>query len=159
MATYEFWAHGNATRAQREGYFINKLHSGAGAVFRTHGAEWFHIVVPTPAKVSGVSLKVNRVSVFFKTLGTSRITAIDLYDGIRRAVEIRKNLPVSGDHSAEIEVGQNTWEFPSPDPDSLPPPIHVKFGLGISVRVDFGPPTQAGVPEINFVAAGARFVS
>jgi hypothetical protein len=142
------WIHGHAVRAQREGYALSKTYLGWGAVYRTNGGEWFQIAIPTPVIVGSVDTTLQKVFVLFKTGGTAKITAVHLWDGPTKIQEF-EGLARSGDHSGKLD-NDNTW---------MVTPVHIKWGLGISVYVDFGPPSQIGVPDITFASAGADFVT
>ena len=141
------WVHGTSVQAEREGYFIGKSRPAWGATFRTQGSEWFHFAVPTPVIFGGQISTLQKVFVLYRTGLGAKITRIDVFDG---ATQIQQflNLGLSGDHSVSLD-GQNTWNVN---------PVHVKFGLGLSVAVEFGNATTSGVPEIVFTSAGADFL-
>lgn len=148
MATKQaMWVHGTSVQAEREGYFINKSRPAWGATFRTQGSEWFHFAVPTPVIFDGQNSTLQKVFVLFKTGLGAKITQVHIFDGDTKIQEF-SNLGLSGNHSGALDA-QNTWNVN---------PVHVKFGLGLSVAVDFGNATINGVPEITFVSAGADFV-
>lgn len=149
MGKHAFWVHGNNFRAQREGYFVSKIRKGWGATFRTHGAEWFHICIPTPVILGSVDSKLKKVFVFYQTVGSSMITALHVWDGAQKIASF-DGLQHAGEHYKKLD-SDNTWAMPK-----LP---HVKYGLGLSVHVDFGGPSKIGVPEILFVSAGGDFVT
>jgi len=144
MAKHAFWLHGHAVRAEREGYAISKTFAGWGAIYKTHGVEWFHIAVPTPVIAAGVDTTLQKVFVLYKTAGTAKIAAIHVWDGATK-IQAFDTLSKSGDHSKILDV-DNSWSVK---------PVHIKWGLGISICVDFGPPSKIGVPEITFASAGA----
>lgn len=129
-----YWVHGTSVQIEREGYYISKQCAGFGAIFRTHGAEWFHFPIPTPVIVDGARSSLKKVFVFFKTEGTAKINAIHVYDGGKEIANF-DNLSKAGDHSTSIDQ-DNTWIIAS-SPEIL-------YGVGISINVDFGPPTQPG---------------
>lgn len=141
------WVHGTSVQAEREGYFISKVRPAWGAVFRTQGGEWFHFAVPTPVIFNGQDSTLQKVFVFYKTGLGAKITQLHIFDGSTKIQEFI-NLQFSGDHSKAID-GQNTW---------ITNPVHIKFGLGLSILVEFGDATVSGVPEITFVSAGADFI-
>ena len=148
MAKHAMWIHGHAVRAQREGYALSKTYVGWGAVYQTHGSEWFQVAIPTPVIVSGADTTLEKVFVLFRTSGTTKITSLHLWDGPTK-IQALAGLARSGDHSSKLDSG-NTWTVT---------PVHIKWGLGISVFVDFGPPSKLGVPEITFASAGADFLT
>ena len=140
------WVHGNAVKLANEGYFLTTQYTGWGAEIQTHGTQWFHFTVPTPVIVNGVDTILQKLFVMFSTGGTAKITAVHVWDG-PNMIQAYDNLNVTGDHSKLLDA-QNTW---------VPNPVHLKWGLDISVCVDFGPPSQIGVPQITFASAGADF--
>jgi len=148
MAKHAMWIHGHSVRAQREGYALSKTYLGWGAVYRMVGDEWFHIAIPTPVIVGGVDTTLQKVFVLFKTSGTAKITAVHVWDGPTK-IQAFDGLDRSGDHSSQLDK-DNSWTVN---------PVHIKWGLGICVHVDFGPPSQIGVPEITFASAGADFMT
>lgn len=141
------WIHGTAVQLEKEGYFISKARTGFGAVFRTHGGQWFHFAIPTPVIVDSTRSTLKKVFVLFKTEGSARITSLHLYDGAKKFASF-DGLSLNGDHSQSLDPN-NVW---------LPnPPHEMLFGLGLSLHVEFGNPTPGGVPGIWFMTAGADF--
>ncbi len=143
------WVHGNAVKPQNEGYFLSKVNYGWGATIQTHGIQWFHFAVPTPVIANGYDTTLQKVFVMFSTGGTAKVVSVQLWDGTTK-IQAFDNLSIAGDHTKALEVGNNTWSVN---------PIHIKWGLEIAVWVDFGPPSPIGVPQINFAAAGADFLT
>jgi hypothetical protein len=141
------WVHGTAVQAEREGYFIARWRPAWGAIFKTQGAEWFHFAVPTPVIIGNQNSTLQKVFVLYKTGLGAKITQLHVFDGGAKIQEFL-DLLLSGDHSQALD-GQNSW---------ILNPIHVKFGLGLSVHVEFGNATANGVPEITFASAGADFI-
>ena len=141
------WIHGTAVRPEREGYHINRSNIGWGARVRSTGKEWFHFPVPTPVIFDGKNSKVIKVFVLYSTKMNAKITHVHLYDG-KTKFKTFKNLTLSGSHDGKLDAS-NTW---------IVSPRHLKWGLNISVHVDFGSSTPQGVPEITFASAGADFV-
>jgi hypothetical protein len=131
----------------REGYFISKQIAGYSAIFCTQGKEWFHFAIPTPVIIGGCNSTLQKVFVLYKTTLGAKITAVHVYDGVTKFQAFDK-IELEGDHSKNLD-NSNTWPVK---------PVHIRFGLGISVNVDFGKATPKGVPEIRFVSAGADFV-
>ena len=140
------WVHGAAVQPEQELYSISKQRAGYGAIFRTHGAEWFHFAIPTPVIVDGLRSTVKKVFVLYKTEGTAKITAVHVYDAAKQIFAMN-NLKLTGDHSQSLD-SSNSW---------LVTAHSMQFGLGISVHVDFGDATPGGVPSIWFTTAGADF--
>jgi hypothetical protein len=141
------WVHGTAVQAEREGYHISRRRVGWGAEITSHGAEWFHFAVPTPVIFGGKDSMLQKAFVFFKTTMSAKIIGVHLYDGKSKFKEFN-NLGLSGTHDGNIDQS-NTFQVN---------PAHIKYGLGISVNVDFGKSTPQGVPSITFAAAGADFI-
>jgi Family of unknown function (DUF6623) len=148
MAKHALWIHGHAVRAQREGYALSKIYLGWGAVYKTQGGEWFQVAIPTPVIVGSIDTTLQKVFVLFRTIGTAKITSVHVWDGPTK-IQAFDGLALSGDHLSQLD-SDNSWNVN---------PVHIKWGLGISVHVDFGPPSQVGVPEITFASAGADFVT
>lgn len=149
---YAMWVDGTNVRAQREGYFISKAMTGRGAIFQSHTApgapgEWFQWAIPTPVIVAGSRAKVKKIFVFYETDGTAKVMAVHVYDMVYRIGSF-ENLNYSGDHFTKIDK-YNSWV--------IQPAHEMLYGLGISVLVDFGPPSKIGVPKITFLSAGADF--
>lgn len=149
MSTLQaMWIHGTSVQEEKEGYFISKARPAWGAVFKTENAQWFHFAIPTPVISSGQNSTLNKVFVLYKTGLGAKITQLHIFDGGTKIQEF-KNLNLSGDHSQGLD-GQNAWNTN---------PTHIKFGLGLSVLVEFGKATENGVPEITFTSAGADFIT
>ena len=149
---YAYWVDGTNVRAQREGYFLSKKMGGKGAEFRTHTppgskGEWFQWSIPTPVLVASKRLKVKKVFVLYSTEGTTKVMSVHVYDANNRIGRFDA-LAYSGNHSSDLDT-KNAWDVN---------PHVMKFGLGISVLVDFGPASKVGVPGITFYSAGADFI-
>lgn len=143
------WVHGSSVRPEREGYFITKRHYKDGAVFKTHGDEWFQFAIPTPVILDDQRASLIKSFALYETAGGARITEIQLYDG-RKKIQTFSGLSLAGDHSTAIDQS-NSWP--------TNPPIKVIFGLAVCVKVSFGNPQVGTVPNIRFVSAGADFLT
>lgn len=141
------WIQGTSVQAEREGYFISKSRPGWGAEFRTQGAEWFHFAIPTPVIFGGQDSTIQKVFILYKTGLSAKITALHIYDGPNK-IQVFDGLNLNGNHSSNLDTN-NTWQMNA---------VHIKYGLGLSVLVDFGQATPTGVPEIIFTSAGADFI-
>lgn len=152
MSTTSVWIHGTSVQAEREGYFVSKRYRGDSARFYMHGEEWFHFAIPTPVVLSGQRMALRKIYVLYSTIRTAKIMMIRVFGHSGNMIEINSPSPLgySGDHYVELDA-QNSWEIPSK-------PL-MKFGLGLSILVNFGPPSPVGVPEIRFYGAGADFES
>lgn len=153
-AVHAMWVDGTAVRAQREGYFTSVTMGGKGATFRSHtepgtSGEWFQWAIPTPVLLNSERPSIKKVFVLYSTVGTAKITAVHVYDAAVRIASF-DGLGHSGDHGHDLDP-QNTWAITANHP--------MKFGLGISVLVDFGPASPNGVPAVTFYSAGADFVT
>jgi hypothetical protein len=148
MLKQALWVHGTSVQAEREGYFISKARPAWGAEFRTQGSEWFHFAVPTPVIIGGQDSNLQKVFVLYKTQLGAKINMIHVYDG-SNLIQQFPNLQYQGDHTQQLDA-QNTWAVN---------PVHIKYGLGISILVDFGQATPNGVPQITFSTAGADFLT
>jgi hypothetical protein len=141
------WVHGTSVQAEREGYFISKSRYGWGVAFLSQGTEWFHSAVPTPVIFGGAFSNLEKFFVLFKTGLGAHITNIHLYDGITK-IKTFDNLNLAGDYTNSLVNEISAWTIT---------PVHINWGLGISICVNFGQATPAGVPEITFTSVGADF--
>jgi hypothetical protein len=143
------WVHGTSVQIQREGYYINKTRVGWGTEISSQGenGEWFHFAIPTPVIFDGKDSILQKAFVFFQTTMAAKITEVHLYDGKKKFFEF-KGLNLSGKHDDKLD-SSNTF---------FPTPVHIKYGLGISVMVVFGKSTPTSVPTITFTASGADFI-
>jgi len=141
------WVHGTSVQPEREGFQTNRVRPGWGGKFAGYGSEWFHFAIPSPVIFGGKNSNLEKAFVFYKTTMNATIVAVHLYDGKKKIKEF-DNLTLSGTHDGKVEAA-NTFKVA---------PIHVKYGLGISVNVDFGQSTPQGVPSVTFATAGADFV-
>lgn len=143
------WIHGSGVRPEREGYFITKRHYKDGAVFKTHGNEWFQFAVPTPVILDSQRSSLVKCFVLYETVNGAQITDIQLYDA-RKKIKTFGGLSLTGNHSMSIDKS-NLW--------TIDPPIEMIFGLAICVRVAFGNAQAGSVPNVRFAAAGADFLT
>lgn len=141
------WVHGTSVQAEREGYHINRARTGWGARFAGHGSEWFHFAIPSPVIFGNKNSDLQKAFVFYTTTMAAKIVGVHLYDGKTKFKEFN-GLSLSGTHNDELDAS-NTFTVA---------PLHIKYGLGISVCVEFGQSTPQGVPSITFAAAGADFI-
>lgn len=148
MSKYSLWVHGQVAQPQNEGYNVSKIYMGWGAVFKTTGRQWFHFAIPTPVIVGSIDTIIQKVFVLFNTSGTTKIISVHVWDGPNK-IQTFDNLSLSGDHSGALD-NNNTWNVNQ---------VHIKWGLDVSVLVDFGPASHSGVPEITFTSAGADFLT
>ena len=150
MSLQSFWIHGTSVQQEREGYFISKKREGNGAVFRTHGEEWFHFAIPTPVIVANKRSSLMKVAVFYRTTATATISQIEIYDTDRVVFSNDDLRGYNGDHSQQID-DKNSWQMPER--------IELKTSVGVSLKVNFGPSTKNEVPSVTFLAAGADFAN
>lgn len=149
------WVHGSSVQIEREGYFISKRRYGWGTEFKTHGKEWFHFVIPTPVYVENQRSFLKKIFVLFETQGAAEINAVHVYDGKEKFASFN-NIRLKGKHSEKLDQ-INTWVFY--EDENKDKKHYMKFGLGISVLVNFGERTPGDVPGILFATAGADFVT
>jgi hypothetical protein len=121
---------------------------GSGSTFNAspNTSYWFHFGIPAPVILDNAQTLLSKVFVFYQTKGWTKVTNIHVYDGPSR-VKTFDGLQLSGDFSNGIHA-ENQWE--------LSPPSAIKFGLGISICVQFGPSSTDGL-SIKFTSAGADF--
>ncbi len=141
------WVHGTAVQPQREGYHVSRKYTGPGAVVYSTGKEWFQFAIPTPVIFGGHDSKLQQVFVLYETFSGARIDALDIWDGTTN-IQAFGNLSLQGTHNVALDAS-NTWHVAL---------VHIRWGLCLSVEVDFGQATPAGVPAITFASAGADFV-
>lgn len=148
------WVHGTIVEVEYpknlDGDLIDGLaRKGWGTYFwgKENTTNWFHIPMTTPVILDGVRPQLEKVFVFYKTGGWTKITNIHVYDGVRTVKEFN-GLSLTGAHHDGIDA-ENSWE--------INPPITILYGLGISVGVEFGPHVIEGWPAILFTTAGADF--
>lgn len=145
------WIQGTIVEAENPGPWINVARKGWGTHFKmADQMNWFHIPFSTPVILDDVRPLLEKIFVFYETRGDARITNVHIYDG-KTMVKAFDGLSLSGDRSASISA-RNSW--------AISPPITIRYGLGISIAVQFGPaPTVATtpIPEIIFYTAGADF--
>jgi hypothetical protein len=136
------WTHGTSVQVEyvdrvrsifRRGYHTRIVHAA--------GDNWFHYAIPTPVIVSDRRLRIDSVMVTFETGDQATVRNVHIYDGPRR-IATHDNLSLMGDHPFE--------RFPvSGAPE-------VQWGVGISVRVEFG--VDLAGAWVQFVTAGADFL-
>jgi len=139
-----FWVHGSAVHAERDGYFITKRLYASGAVFKTHGKEWFQFPIPTPVIVDTQRSSLTQCFVLYATGSGARISDVEVFDGEKKIAGFN-GLSLTGDHASGLDQS-NAW--------LIGPPVKVLFGVAIRVRVDFGNPQAGSVPNVRFAAAG-----
>jgi hypothetical protein len=130
------------------------LRQGWGATWigNAGSANWFHVSIPTPAVVDDATASLKRVFVLFSTgqglsgpgLGGPTVTDVHVWDGSNR-IQTFGGLQGWGDRRGDLD-GVNTFVLPSQP--------GIRFGVGISVRVQF---ETIGVQRIEFAGAGADF--
>ena len=125
---------------------------GSSWVGDPNTSHWFHISIPTPAAVDGVTATLKQVYLLFSTgqgyslpsQGGPLITDVHVWDG-SNFVQAFGNLQGFGDRRNVLD-GNNTFV--------LTPAPQIRFGVGISVHVQF---TTIDVQRIEFAGAGADF--
>jgi hypothetical protein len=142
------WVHGTIVEAEFPVLTVSR--KGWGTSFTGHEltTNWFHIPIITPVILDDIRPLLAKVFVFYRATN-ARITNLHVYDGAKK-VKSLDALNLSGDHSISIDASNN-WD--------VTPPLGIKFGLSISVGVEFLKPATATNPsaEILFTSAGADF--
>lgn len=138
---HAMWTHGHSMQieyperinwVQRRGFSARVSSSGVAH-------NWFHFAIPTPVIVDDDRLTVCSVLVRFRSSGGAVVESVHVYDGETRLVS-RDNLVLN----------PANWHVERVD---VPNDPQVRWGLGVSVQVGFGP--DGG--EIEFGAAGCDF--
>jgi hypothetical protein len=154
-----YWIHGNNVSVE----FPDRLEpfpevgkagsrKGYGTAFwgRSNAFNWFHFSIPTPVILNEQRYPLQKIFVFYSAQRSS-IRNVHVYDGSVR-IWNRDNLNLQGDHSRAID-SSNSWQ--------IDPPITLRYGLGISVGVQFNSFIDEPNPnihfEIFFSTAGADF--
>ncbi len=177
MALHAVWVHGHAVVPERAGGAtitspgplanvegvpwtdVLGLRQGWGATFRGKANEevWFHASIPTPVVVGSSRARLQRVFILFRLFEPeARINAVNLWDGPNLIGETARwdfgaqNAGLYGDRSNDIYYGTNRDNANSCE---LRTPHEMRFGLGVSVKVTFGP-TEGNV---LFTTLGADF--
>jgi hypothetical protein len=166
MGTHAMWVHGTAfappenpsqglENVDNVPYTdVLGLRQGWGATWvgDKGSASWFHVSIPTPTVVDDSFASLKRVFVLFSTgqgvsgpgLGGPTVTDVHVWDGSSR-IQTFGNLQGWGDRRGALDTS-NTFV--------LAPASGVRFGVGISVRVQF---ETIGEQRIELAAAGAEF--
>ncbi|MGA3359861.1 MAG: DUF6623 family protein [Halobacteriota archaeon] len=122
---------------------------GYGTFFwaQENTSNWFHFPFQTSA-VDGSGPKLTKVIVLYETYGWTQLTDVHVWDG-QQPVKKFENLGASGKHWDDINLS-NSWP--------IDPPKTLQRGLGVSVKVSFGPKVinERG-PGIIVIGAGAEF--
>lgn len=157
--TTAFWTHGNDVKVE----YPDRLESypevgksgarkGYGTVFwgQGHSFNWFHIPIPTPSIFNGHRYPLQKIFVFYDVY-RSWVRNVHVWDG-RSRIFNRDNLGLQGDHSRGID-SSNSW--------TIDPPITIRYGLSISIGVQFTGFIDDPNPNTHFEAffstAGADF--
>jgi hypothetical protein len=166
MGLHQVWAHGTAfappenpsqglENVDNVPYTdVLGLRYGWGATWigNAGSANWFHVSIPTPTIVDDASASLQRVFVLFSTgqglsgpgSGGPTVTDVHVWDGSAR-IQTFGGLQGWGDRRGSLD-SINTFVLPSAP--------RIRFGIGISVRVQF---ETIGEQRIEFAAAGADF--
>jgi hypothetical protein len=151
------WVHGTVVEVQHPQRLEphpeagqSGFRQGKGTLYQQiTGDNWFHFPIPTPNIPGDIKPLLERFYVLYKTK-LAIITKVQIWDGpiFLKAFE---NLSLTGDHSSEID-SSNSW--------IIEQPIAIRFGVGISINVNFkGVETNGeAVPDdILFTTAGVDF--
>jgi hypothetical protein len=152
------WVHGTAVAVEfPKRYYLRagicRDPKGWGTFFwaQENTDNWFHFPFQTPLTVTKLGPKLAQIFVLYETYGWAAVHDVHVWDG-RKLIKEVDELNLSGDHLDGIDTS-NSW--------LVDPPTELRFGLGISVKVQFGAKTRDKdreiVPGILFVAVGAEF--
>jgi hypothetical protein len=145
---HAMWIHGHSMQIE----YPDKVAAiwRAGFYIRVDGKpgtkNWFHFAIPTPVIVDDNRLRADSVMLQCRTGSTDAvITAIHVYDGAAKIAE----------HNGVNKSGNLGFQrFIIPAKGGLKP--EVRFGIGISIGVEFGNDPVAHTME--FEAAGCDFL-
>src|SRR4051812_46260491 len=166
MATHASWVHGTAFMpAEQPEAGLDEvdgikwtdvvgLRRGWGSFWQgvPNGANWFHVSIPTPVIVAGARARLEKVfvmwiagdpSVSFGPNAGANVTDVHVWDGPTRILR-RTGMLLAGDHRTRLDT-DNQFAIPNTP--------EVRWGVGISVRVQFSQAQQVG-----FASAGADFM-
>ena len=147
MPRYAMWVHGTSIHQDIQGFHVNELRAGWGTEFQSTGHAWFQVAIPTPVLIADQRATLEKVFVLYRAERGARLMELHIWDGGDQG-QCWNNLSLSGDHGGVLDPA-NSW---------FVNPVSLKWGLGLSVGVDFGQSSLAGVPKITFFAAGADFL-
>jgi hypothetical protein len=172
------WVHGNAIVAETLHPTLEQVTSETGTaltytdivgrrrgfgityqgVNRENTSNWFHAMIPTPTVVDGMPTRLERVFVLYDTPGTGGnpvfVREIHVWDGPDFIQAFNVNAGNASHIRKPFVIGENQFEIAEANKRE------VLFGIGISIRVEFGvaPATSGGEPTtIFFTSAGAEF--
>lgn len=173
MPTESRWVHGNAIVAETLDPRLvqvrdedgNLLHytdivgrrQGFGATYQGVNEEnsfnWFHAMIPTPVVLDGTSTRLERVFVLYETSNPVFVREIHVWDGPNFIQAFDVGGAGHGPFSRTLEDGITRFEI---EEDKKP---QVSFGIGISIRVEFGSDAsfRGESATIRFTSAGADF--
>jgi hypothetical protein len=144
------WVHGNTAIVESPDKIKDVSRMGWGVRYfsKKDKKNWFHFPFTTPVILDDGRPQLTRVFVFYDTTEAA-VTNIHVWDGGRRVREFNE-LSLEGEHLSAID-DENRW--------ILDPPVTIRYGLSISVGVQFRGRLIGtfGAGQINFSAAGADF--
>lgn len=144
------WVHGNATVVESPTDVAQVTYRGWGAdmFFAAKGESWFHIPLPTPHSVDGVTAVLERAHLMFST-EIGDIDRVVIYDG-----------------PTELQTFAGDWESAPTTPDGL---VHAIFtldrphpvfsGIGITLLYVAGTNVDGrqDLARMTIAAAGADY--
>ena len=135
------WIHGTSLHLQHTDRASVLTRSGSGTRIAASGVDtnWVHFAVPTTVVASGSHLAIRSVVLDFETEPGTIVSAVHVYDGPGAIAT----------HDEDITGNHRFWEL------DVPKNPRVSRGIGISVKVGFGP--DGG--WVDFRAAGAEFIT
>lgn len=121
------------------------LREGFGGRFRMENGKsnWFHFAIPTPVIVNNARAKLLKVFVFYNIDTWAMLKEVTIWDGPQLINRIN-SLSLTGNHANNIDPSNTFAATNAP----------VKFGIGVSVRMECAPGLDA---NILFTSVGADF--
>jgi len=149
---HAFWTHGSGVQVENPDSLVSVTRLGycTSVVGKPNAGGWFHFAVPTPvigtcySKAAGQEVgfryRLLRALIYVHTSGPDvRITRVHVWDGNQRRAQYDDLTITGGPLMQAFDVPGN--------------PL-VIYGIGISIRVEFGP---AG-GWVSFISAGSDFL-
>jgi len=146
------WTHGNAACVEAPDMVLRSYKKGEGAEF-TAGAQpytvWFHFPLSTSFTFEKVSPLLTKVHIVFQELNeNASLGEIIIFDG---PSSVGSPVALTSPSDPSISISHHSscnsildW--------NIDPPIKTKFGLGVSVKVNF-----KGNGKVLFSSVGAEF--
>jgi hypothetical protein len=141
---HAMWIHGTSIQVEYPDRIESIRRAGFYSMItgKPNTRNWFHFAIPTPVIVDGDRKQVGPVILRFRTASANAVVRdVHIYDGSTR-IALHNGINLSGSHMFERFGVAHC------------PPI--RWGLGISIGVDFGGGSTAA-RRMDFIAAGCDF--